>query len=224
MLTNQKYQTSILKYLFPKPSIKLTYRNIKNMLLQVKDLFETDLHQVVGLLLSDLPAEAQNVIENCIERVDHIGFIVSPEFRSNILDSLISEAGFPDNHQSFPSQILSKELGALVKKKEVPTQIYKAWGQNKKHQNVGIEVFVPSADSSLVHNWIYQGKGAHIALKVKSKTSILRILELLNAYHFEIPEFMNGHPMTNKKEGTIVLYFNVRIHNHPFRIEFFSKM
>lgn len=221
---NEKVRTSLLEYISPHSFVDTnTNRRLEDVLFHIKEALETDIHEVIEILLSKISQEARGQIEDCIEGIEHFAFIVSPDIKLETLDALTTQTGFPLNHQVLPSKVLAKELGALTFKDEVPTQIYKAWGFNRKHQDVGVEIFIPQTNPQLIDQWIHDGRGAHVALRVKDEKSMGVILKLVDAFHIEIPKFMHGQPMRNEKENATILYIDVDIEDYRFRLEFYYK-
>lgn len=221
---NKIPDVSILDYIMPdKASKSLANRRIEDLLLHVKGALEATPTHVINNLLIDIPFKDRQKIGAQVNRIEHIAFIAPAGVNPDDLDALTTHAGFPDQHQLLPSVLLAKELGELVHKDSVPTRIYKAWGLNHKNQNIGVEIFLPEDQPTMISKWIKQGRGAHIALKVESKESIYLVMDILQQYHFHIPEFMHNQPMENKAEHALILYVDLKFQGHDFRLEFYYK-
>lgn len=198
-------------------------RKIEDVLHHIKGALEIDVHTVLQATLPLLSPSTLKQIENLVQGVEHIAFIVYPETSLTNLDHLALKAGFANNHQVFPSAIVAKELGSLIGKDQVPTQIFKAWGHNERKEKIGIEIFIPHEQTVIVNHWILEGIGTHIALRVKNKDSLPQIQDILIAQHMHIPEFMHNQPMQNEKEGSITLYFDTDFNHYKLRLEFYWK-
>jgi len=194
-----------------------------DLLLQIQAILEANKHEVLKALLPQMTLRDLQGIEEEIDGVEHMAFILSPEVSLDALDRLLCQVGFPDNHKTMPSAVLAKELGALLGKEEVATTIFKAWGVNKRREKIGVEIFIPKEHPEVVQQWISQGIGSHLALRVKSEEAIAKIQEIMKSYKIEIPKFMNHKPMKNAVEKSTVLYFDLKGQNHNFRLEFYYK-
>jgi hypothetical protein len=210
----------LLESIVAHPLANHPERDVEEQLSHIKHLLESDPIKLLYTLFADLPAKAKEAIAKQLVDIDHIAFMTSPHVDFQVLNELAYLTGFPLNHLTFPSTVIAKELGALAAREQIPTQIFKAWGENKHHHKVGIEAFKPEAPAVWVEDWIQHGIGSHLAFRVKFEKSIATILKIIQQHHIEIPAFMNGAPMRNDKEGSIVLYCNIEFNEKPFRVEF----
>lgn len=199
---------------------KITPSEMVHLIKQIKALLEGNHLEFLNALLPKLPLNAVDQIASYVEAIDHFAFIASPSLPKEKIAHLMGKSGFKKDHQHFYSTVLAKELGKLVKKPLVITEIFKARAQNRKHQEIGIEIFIPNETTKRVNRWIHRDRGAHIAFRIRSEEGIDLILKILNKHHVQIPSFMHGHPMKNKQEKTSVLYCETQLENHRFRLEF----
>lgn len=216
---NQKAGLTLFDYLSPnKPNVR-----IDDILLHLHEYLETNKKRVLDAMLPNISVEDLALIDAEVSRVEHIAFMLSPAVREESLDLLLNLSGFPEEHMSFPSKILAKELGALIGKDEVETKIIKAWGTSSSQQKIGVEIFIPKEHPNTINHWICQGIGSHLALRVKSEKSIELLKEILTRYGAIIPKFMNGSAMKNSVEQSTSIYFDIQVQTHNFRLEFYYK-
>lgn len=111
---------------------------------------------------------------------------------------------------------MSKRLGALSGKEEVPTRIYKA----RTASGRGIETFLPSAGLEMIDSWINDSVGFHMAFKMNSTDSVYNLVEIFNQAGIFLMDFMNGKPMHNASEQIIISYFEIDLDNRKICLEF----
>lgn len=221
---NYKAGLSLFDFICPKSCAENSAAcQLQDTLLHIRDFLERTHVEALKALLPQFSAAFINEIAEEIEGVEHMAFILSPHMKRQHLDWLLTLSGFPENHKTFPSNVLAKELGTLVGKSEVSTQIIKAWGKNKKQEPIGVELFIPEEHPETTQKWIQSGVGAHVAFRVKHEGSIERLQKIFEKKGFSIPGFMHGKPMKNPHEGSTTLYFDINVHAHPFRLEFYHK-
>lgn len=221
---NYKAGLSLFDFICPKSCSENSVAcQLQDTLFHIRDFLESTHAEALKALLPQLPTSAIKEIVEEIEGVEHMAFILLPHMKVQHLDWLLTLSGFPENHKTFPSHVLAKELGTLVGKNEVSTQIVKAWGKNLKQQPIGVELFIPEEHPETTQKWIRSGVGAHVAFRVKQEASIDRLQQIFEKKGFSIPGFMHGKPMKNPQEGSTTLYFDINVYSHPFRLEFYHK-
>src|SRR5579864_686757 len=182
---------------------------------------------VLDIFLSKLDTQSRSEIKRVVAAVDHCAFIgtsrAQAESMNISLENIASQEGFPSDQQSFPSMILSRELGSQVGIEEIPTTVFKAQGRNSRGASIGIEVFLPEMDDTILNDWIARSIGTHIALRVKTPKGIMIIQSILLAQGFSMPAFMHNTPMENTTERSITIYFDIPEDDQHMRLEFFYK-
>ena len=196
---------------------------VEKSLQLMKEGLDIPMAGVLRFFLNDLPDGPINQIEQMVEKVEHFAYLFPAGTSLEMMNAFSSRVGFPDSHQSFPSKIVSKELGSLCGKEEVPTEIFKAWGKNAKAETVGIEIFIPNIEASLAYKWIAEGICRHIALKVKSLESISQIHQILSENNPKESSLKNTTPLKNLSESSATLYCDKNVSDYIVRLEFFYK-
>lgn len=196
---------------------------VEKSLQLMKEALDIPIDGVLRYFLNNLTKTAISQIETMVEKIEHIAYLFPAVTPIELLKSIATRNGFPDNHQSFPSTIVSKELGTLCGKEEVPTEIFKAWGKNNKNETIGIEVFIPNIQAAMAYKWIAQGICRHIAIRMKSREDIFEIHKILLEYDPEKSSFKNTAPLVNDKEGSATLYYDKNVSDYIIRLEFFYK-
>jgi hypothetical protein len=217
--TNPQDSSSILDYL-GVAHFQNSKRRIEDLLNHFQGAFKCPTEEALQEIFQEFPLSVFQTIKDEVLKIDHFAFMVSHEINEEELHRILLENGFGDNYRHFPSTIISKELGRVENKEQVPTEIYKATLTNGDRD---IEIFIPNASNQQIHHWIESGLGSHIAFKVKSEESIMNILKCLYENRIPIPDFMMGKPLRNEIEGTVVLYCNVISKGLHFRVEFCHK-
>ena len=167
--------------------------------------------------------ESRRSIVGCTGEGLHVGFIVPNEQATmEALGLAASKAGFCSGHSTFDSAIVARELGELRGKSEVPTTIFKAYGNERDRCSKFVEVFIPKEEARIVTTWIEQEVGTHIGLTLGNASDFQKVRHALQAEGFRIPKFMNEEPMTNPLEGSTVLYFDRPDGEENLRIEILS--
>lgn len=175
----------------------------------------------IEVLLDILFADAANrrcVLES-VQRIFHVGFLV--EKRPQTIDwlrSFAADAGLAAGHVVFESTIISRELGMLCGRQEVPTTIFKAFEREAGPANY-IEVLVPDDPGEIVAEWINKEVGTHIGFTLTDPSVYLKVRDAFLAEEYEIPAFMDGKPMTNAAVGASAIYFDKSISGRTVRIE-----
>lgn len=171
--------------------------------------------------LSKILHEKIYVLENEVQALDHLGFIVPSEAGLDDITAVSLKRGFNLNHKIVESQVVTYELGALVNTEKVPTKIYKA----RNGKGKGIELFIPTWDKETVRDWINQGVGSHFALKVKSEDSLHKIYDVMEEKKIPLMKFMHGKFMNNTQEKMIISYYDVNVlPPRAFCLEFFHAL
>jgi hypothetical protein len=157
--------------------------------------------------------------------VDHVGLIAPAGTNADDLHAVADAHGFTDQHRSFASVIVARELTALNDGIPVPTRIFRASAPPRSSEEpaYGIEVFVPDTHTAVVTRWIRQGVGTHAAFRVASGGDVDRLCVELQAAGLATPAFMGGKPMTNANDGTRTVYFDLPVPTGTFRLEFFYR-
>lgn len=199
------------------------FNGVEEIIVTIRETLEIKSSDVLETLIPNLTGEVYKQIESLVSGVEHIAFMVPQETKIELLKTIASQTGFSENQVLFPSTFMAKELGKLIGKKEVPLQIFKAFGKNDRNEVIGIEVFIPKEKNSIVHQWIDQGICTHIALRAKSYESIEQINRILKAQHIEMAEIMQGAPRENLQEGSVSAYYDTYIGTDRFRLEFYFK-
>lgn len=151
----------------------------------------------------------------------HIGFLTPPGPTKLALPKAATAAGFSMNHRSFPSTIMSRELGALLGERRVSTTIFKAYAARRSGMLLSFEAFIPDADEAIVTDWIERGVGCHLGVALRSIDAVLRAIEICRGAGFELPRFMGDRPVTNSAEDVTAFYADGDSVVGPLRLEFF---
>lgn len=217
---NVRCAKSVLEYLSKYRTVISSKRRLEELLNHFLAAFNCEKQEIMDVVFSEFHADLVKIIDREVLEIDHFAFLIDPTLPIEEVEEVLNKNGFKDNHRKFPSAIVSKELGKKINKHEVPTDIVKATATNGSRE---IEIFIPSASKAHVENWINSGLGSHIAFRLKSESSIYRILKALNENQIPIPSFMMGKPLKNSVEGSTVLYCEVKASEYNFRVEFLFK-
>lgn len=182
---------------------------------EIKHALEIDHQAYLNYFFSNLDETTRKQIANLVDGIDHVAILTLPTTTIETLESLSTRIGLTDNHQVVPSRILTKELGALLGKNEVPTKIFKAWGKSQHNKKIGIEVFITQESIETVQNWIKGRVGEHVSLRVKSQEAFMSVLEILAHHNIPWPEFMQGKPILKHE-----MYFDNVLSDGKVRVEF----
>jgi hypothetical protein len=151
--------------------------------------------------------------------LDHIGLVL-PEELDGELAWAASRAGFPDAHARISSVVVARELGALLETDSVPTTFFKAYGRCQESRIVSIEAFVPhGVPRAVVHGWVADGVGVHVALKTKTLSGLYAARKLFETEGYSLPAFMCGKAITNPDEESTILYFDRACRSRRLRVE-----
>jgi len=172
---------------------------------------------VLAVLFKD-DANRRSVMESVLS-IFHVGFLV--EMHPQTIDWLrawATEVGLASRHIVFESTIISRELGKLSGRHEVPTTIFNAFQHERGSANY-IEVLIPNHPDEIVTDWIEQEVGTHIGMTLADTSLFLKVRDAFLAEGFEIPAFMEGRPMTNAAVGASSIYFDKSYGGRTVRIE-----
>ncbi len=144
-------------------------------------------------------------IEHIISSIDHIGIIVPNYFDINSLEQKSVDYGFNSESKIFPSMVISKLLGELLDRNEIPTMIFKSY--NSAHQ--AIEMFLAELNGEVVEELIRNRYGNHIGIRLKDYESLQILQEIMNDSHIKMPAFMQSKPIVNPYEKSTVFYYEL---------------
>ena len=178
------------------------------------------LRTAAGFLATTTPAshldavlESRRGIEAILPLVrglDHVGFLAPAEVAPR-LGEAATAAGFDLDQHTFASTILARQLADLARREEVPTTIFKARGTLSDGDPVAVEVAMPhDVDDQLVREWIGQGIGTHVALRVSSPSGFGELQQMLGQEGYRMPRFMADRALTNPTEGLEAVFFDRR--------------
>jgi hypothetical protein len=154
-----------------------------------------------------------------VRGLDHVGFIAPAEVAPG-LGEAAAAAGFDLDQHTFASTILARQLADLARREEVPTTIFKARGALADGDPMTVEVAMPrDVDDEHVREWIGQGIGTHVALRVSSPSAFDELPPLLSQEGYRMPRFADGQALTNPVEGLEAVFFDRRP-TDPVGLEF----
>ncbi len=214
---------SLVEYLhFHAQKEKGEHKIFEDLMYHIESIIEIDFKKILNQLFEDkLSLSELHTLQSEISSLDHVGFLCPLSSIPDIDKELsLTEFSTPSH---FKSQILSKELGKKIGKEEVPTEIVKAYHE-EKDKKIGAEIFVPKESHKTVSGWTSQGVGLHLAFKVKEKKSLPLIDKILRQHHIDHPSFMGDKPKINSWDETSTLYFEISSNKTHFsRVEFLYK-
>ena len=159
-------------------------------------------------------------IADMVLGLDHVGFIAPEEELSSVSSSAVA-AGFSVSHWTFPSTIMSRELGELAGCDQLPITVFKACGPTSERTSRVVEVFMPSGvEPRRVREWIRLGIGVHVAFSISQPSCFSDIAQIMTEEGFRLPPFMQSAPPKNAAEGLTILYFDGHLRARPLRLEF----
>ena len=182
-------------------------------------------HSAAGVVRAALEGRAhRDAVIAALDPDLHVGFMSPNEpDAGEAIAAAATRAGFAHRHARFASAVIALELGELTGKSSVTTTILKAHSAEPALAARAIEAFVPLEDSATVNEWIDQGIGTHVGLKVASPAAIPEVVQAFLAEGYRLPSFMRGGTIANPTEGSIVAYVEKVSAATALRIELFSK-
>jgi hypothetical protein len=192
---------------FHKDRLKNTLKKCSKIQIQLSELYE---------ILDAMIGYHNDQLTKSIIAFDHFGFIVPGNLLIDDVNGVANNEGFNNQIQILDSKVLSKRLGELSGKEEVPTRIFKA----RTASGRGIETFLPKASPVLIDTWIDDSVGFHMAFKMNSTESVYNLGEIFNQAGIFLMDFMNGKPMHNASEGSIISYFEIALDDRKICLEF----
>ncbi|HTM19113.1 MAG TPA: hypothetical protein VL172_01345, partial [Kofleriaceae bacterium] len=139
------------------------------------------------------------------QELGHVGFLLPSDTDLGAVDAAAGAVGL-DIRSVFPSAIVARELGALLGRDQVRTDIVQLWGGGRRYPTV--EMFVPQGEPAAAARWIRQGVGTHVAFRVGSREALLALHQSLASHAELMPAFMQRRPMENRASGATVLYYD----------------
>ncbi|HEY4058505.1 MAG TPA: hypothetical protein VGM39_17955 [Kofleriaceae bacterium] len=152
------------------------------------------------------------------DRLDHIGFLLPP-WAKEIVGKAATAAGFALGQRAFPSALVARDLGRVVGKRRVETQIFKAHGRGRDESLIAFEAFLPSAADADVEDWIRRGVVQHVALEMTDPARFCAIRASFVAEGIPMAQFMYGNAVYLPGEDATIAYFDLDGGEHPFRLE-----
>lgn len=152
------------------------------------------------------------------DHLDHIGFLLPP-WAKPMVGRAATAAGFPSGHRAFPSALVARELGRVVGKRRVETQIFKAHGRGQRHELVAFEAFIPNAPDTDVEDWIRQGIVQHVAVDIAEPARFDLIRDTFRTDGIPMAQFMFDRAVYLPGEDATIMYFDLDHGMHPFRLE-----
>ena len=182
-------------------------------------------HSAAGVVAAALETRARrDAVIAALDPDLHVGFMAPNEpGAGDAIAAAAARAGFAHKHARFASAVIALELGELTGKPSVPTTILKAHSAERALAARSIEAFLPLEDSATVKEWIGEGIGTHIGLKVSSAGAIPTVVQAFLAEGYRLPSFMRGGTIANPAEGSIVAYVERVSAATSLRIELFSE-
>lgn len=166
--------------------------------------------------LAPVLGEATNELQKLVQGFDHVGFIPPPDLFLDDMAASAFDDGYNTEINILRSKVMSRCLGKLIGKEEVPTKIYKA----RKQDHKGIELLIPEENKEIVEHWISTGEGFHFAFKLKERRDMETTVDLFKTKNIALKDGFGGKPLENHKEGSIISYFVINLGDQKVSIEF----
>jgi hypothetical protein len=152
-----------------------------------------------------------------IAGIDHVGFLAATS--ESALADAATAAGL-DRQRAFPSELLSRELGDLLGCETVDTTVFRAEGVLDDGSPAAVETFLPGGvDPEVVYEWVLQGVGSHVGLRVTSADDLATATSLLEGEGFVMPAFFRHAPLRNSVEGLTAVYVDGLSDGRGVRLE-----
>ncbi|HEY4181370.1 MAG TPA: hypothetical protein VGM90_31205 [Kofleriaceae bacterium] len=176
----------------------------------------TDDERLFDAMLGEHPGARALIAEG--DRLDHIGFLLPP-WAKEMVGQAATAAGFPLGQRAFPSALVARDLGRVVGRRRVETQIFKAHGRGRDESLVAFEAFLPNAADADVEDWIRRGVVQHVALEIADPTRFITIHDTFAVAGIPMAQFMYGNAVYLPGEDATIAYFDLDAAEHPFRLE-----
>lgn len=152
------------------------------------------------------------------DSIDHIGFIL-PGWAKSLVSRAATTGGFPLNHKAFPSALFARELGRLLGRRRLETQIFKAHGRTASNAVVAFEAFIPSGEAEAVDTWVARGACNHVALLIDDAERFWRIRDAFLGAKIAMSGFMYDRAVYLPGEDSTIMYFDLDQSEFPLRLE-----
>lgn len=150
----------------------------------------------------------------------HVGFLFPGEgLTPDTLKRVACEAGLCTGHAIFSSAVVARELGHLAARAHVPTTVFSSGTAGGDGRRRYVEVFLPSAESPLIQDWITRECATHVGLTLAKPNALRAAQQAFIDEGYRIPPFMDGQPVINSDKGVSVTYFEKMCAGRNLRIE-----